>query len=44
MLCGYLDENDTYEVIETPPNEKESEKEKPKSKNSKGKGKDSSAS
>lgn len=44
MLCGYLDENDKYEVFKTPPNEKESEKQKSKSKQQKGKGKDSSAS
>lgn len=37
MLCGYLDENDTYEVIKEPPVQKESEKGKEKLKQGKGK-------
>jgi hypothetical protein len=41
MLCGYLDENDTYEVVKEQPVQKEPEKEK--SKQGKGKGRDSSA-
>ncbi|KAG0646219.1 hypothetical protein D0Z07_8264 [Hyphodiscus hymeniophilus] len=38
MLCGYLDENDTYEVIKEPPKEASKEPEKGKEKNQ-GKGK-----
>jgi hypothetical protein len=44
MLCGYLDENDTYEVANAPPTERDSEKEKSRVKQTKGKGKDSGAS
>lgn len=43
MLCGYLDENDTYKVINAPPAEKGPEKERSKSKQGKGKGKDSAS-
>ncbi len=44
MLCGYLDENDTYEVIKKPPEEKRPEKEKARAKQQEGKGKASSGS
>ena len=44
MLCGYLDENDKYEVVREPPvKEPEKGKEKAKLGTGKGKGRESSA-